>query len=59
MLETLSQQIVFELVETVCEGTVEAMVPSVKVKGVDGNGRWNRGDIDVDGTMSSGSIDSL
>ena len=59
MLETVSQQIVFELVETACEGTVEAMVPSVKVKGVDGDGRWNGGDIDVDGTTSSGSIDSL
>ena len=55
----VSQQIIFELVETAYEGTVEAMVPSVKVKGVDGNGRWNGGDIDVDGTTSSGSIDSL
>ena len=58
-METVSQQIVFELVKTTYEGTVEAMVPSVKVKGVDGNGRWNGGDIDVDGTTSSGSIDSL
>ena len=58
-METVSQQIVFELVKTTYEGTVEAMVPSVKVKGVDGNGRWNGGDIDMDGTTSSGSIDSL
>ena len=59
MLETVSQQIVFELVKTACEGTVEAMVPSVKVKGVDGDSRRNRGDINVDGTTSGGSIDSL
>ena len=58
-LEMVSQQIVFELVETACEGTVEAMVPSIKVKGVDGDGRWNGGDINVNGTTSGGSIDLL
>ena len=58
-LETVSQQIIFELVETACEGTVEVMVPSVKVKGVNGDSRRNRGDVNVDGTMSGGSIDSL
>ena len=59
VLEMVSQQIIFELVKTACEGTVEVMVPSVKVKGVDGDGRWNRGDVNVDGTTSGGSIDSL
>ena len=59
-LETISQQIVFELVKTACEGTVEVMVPSIKVKGVDGDGRWNGGDVDVDGTMSGvGTVLSL
>ena len=59
-LETVSQQIVFELVKTTCEGTVEVMVPSIKVKGVDGDGRWNGGDVDVDGTMSGvGTVLSL